>query len=113
MLVLQTMLYSIVLLFTMSLSHDFIFSFFRSPFLSISIMISIIYYSNDDDLDCNNKNWMVEKDYNALYGSMEDAYYLFGVEEAPEGWAQKAITEARATAVPAASTTASTSTAIP
>jgi len=68
---------------------------------------------NDDDLDCNNKNWMVEKDYNALYGSMEDAYYLFGVEEAPEGWAQKAITEARATAVPAASTTTSTSTAIP
>jgi len=74
---------------------------------------------NDDDLTCNNKNWMVEKNYNALYGSMEDAYYLFGVEEAPEGWAQKAITEARETAVPAATATAtatastSTSTVVP
>jgi len=62
---------------------------------------------NDDDLECNNKNWMVEKDYNALYGSMQDAYYLFGVEDAPEGWAQKAIAEARRTVVPAA-TSAST-----
>jgi len=70
---------------------------------------------NDDDLDCNNKNWMVEKDFNSLYGRMSDAYYLFGVEEAPMYWAQKAILEARRTAapvVPAAPAT-STTTAAP
>jgi len=52
---------------------------------------------NDDNLDCNNKNWMVEKDFDSLYGRMSDAYYIFGVDDAPEGWAKKMVDDARST----------------
>merc|ERR1712194_320206 len=61
---------------------------------------------NDDHLDCNNKNWMVEKDFYSLYGSMSDAYYLYDVEESPKGGAQKATKEASSPAVPAAAAAA-------